>query len=994
MKKKGNNDGGAKKRIALAAAVVGVFLLAMTSLFARDVKEQLWEQSVGNLMEATQQGCKTLKVQLQHDFETMATVAEQLQTVSSADSEYLNVMAGYFRQLEGSGGLYLEGGSIFPNGIHADEEAVAVLRDNAGDRGIIDPHISSVTGVNVFQLYTEVTLQDGVSGYLVKEYEVSGIVDTFSLSFYNDAGFSYVVNTRGDVLIRPPHPGSNKTVKNLFDMFPEPENDKGSLDQFAQALEEQRTGRAVFSYQGERTVFCYTPLGLGADWYLISIIPEKVVNAQTTNILMRSFALIGGIILGIVLLVVYYIIYVNRTNKKLRSQADYIGHLYNAVPEGIALLTVEEPCTLLQLNEEGLRLLGYPEGTPNDALKGRPLRMALLPEDYPSIGQLLREMADKGGKNVFEYRTVKADGSCFWSAGIVEKTLDENGIPVLIAAFHDITDEKLAEEEAEREKRQERLTLVGAISNAYPVIISMNLTKDTLNFVYVQPGLMTPLGTQTSYSQLFEDMLSTVHPEDQARFRRRFSPESLHSVLGREKKEVFLEVRQMMNDGNYHWTSTQIIDVDNPYSQERLAVIISRRVDEQRYEQEQRRQALQSALDNARAASDAKSRFLSNMSHDIRTPMNAIIGMTAIASAHLDEKEKLRDYLDKISLSSSHLLSLINDILDMSRIENGKITLREEAFNLRELVSDTADLVSPQARAKHLKLEVSAETLQNENVVGDSLRIRQIFLNILSNAVKYTPEGGSVSVEIGEGQIWRKGVQSFLFKCTDSGIGMDSDFLERLFLPFERARNSTASRIAGTGLGMAITKNLVDLMNGDIAVESCEGRGSVFTVTLPLQLQDEGSGGCGEEQTVSDSREPEHDFTGRRILLVEDNELNREIAREMVSETGAEIEEACDGEQAVSRMASSEEGYFDLILMDIQMPKMDGYEATKAIRNLNRKDAAKIPIIAMTANAFDEDVRTALRAGMNAHFAKPIGMEDFRRILGRFLAAGKEGQDG
>ena len=1104
----------AKKRIFWAAVVVGAVLVVLTSLFIRAVQRQLWEQSIRTIMESTQQGCNTLRVQLKDDYEAMGNVAGYIKNFTMEENEEIDEVLSSFSLVEKGVGLYLPDGTSLPAPIKKDEKADIYLKENTKNTGIIDPHISSVTGVNVFDLFVKMTLKDGAECYLVKEYEVDEIIDSFTLSFYNNAGFSYVVNGKGDVLIRPPHPNSNKTVKNLFDMLPDSYNDKELVGQFAESLESLKTGWAVFNYQGEDTVFCYTPLKLESDWYLISIIPQKVVSAQTEEILRRALALIGCILLGIALLAAFYLRYAKRTNRKLRNQADYIGHLYNAVPEGIALLTVEFPHHFIQINQEGLFLLDYPDGSSNDVIKGRQLDEVICPEDRKRMGELFKKTAESGNKNVFECRVIKADGSLFWAAGIVERTLDENGLPVLITAIHDITNEKLAEEEAEREKLQERITLVGAISNAYPVIISLNLTKDQIRFIYVKQGLMLNLGDQDSFSVLFSEMEKTIHPESREDFRSRFAPDSLKKALGQEKNEVFLEAKQLLSDGNYHWISTQIIYVDNPYSEDKLAILISRRIDEQRHEEEQRRQALQSALDNAKAASEAKGRFLSNMSHDIRTPMNAIVGMTAIATAHLDDRNRVLECLKKIGLSSKHLLSLINDVLDMSKIESGKVSIREEPFNFAELVADVVELVRAEAKARQQVLDIHMELLKNEEVIGDPLRIRQVCINILSNAIKYTEPGGKIHVEVKQEGSLRRGYQRYLFRCTDNGIGMSEKFLKKLFLPFERMQDSTSSKVVGTGLGMAITKNIVDLMNGDIQVESKLGEGSVFTVTIPLQTQTTQQEDVPEEwigirclivdddrqtcenavellesmglrpqfttngacavRTVIEAKDTEDpyllvivdwkmpdmdgvevarriraeigpevpvivltaydwteieaearnagvtafiskpfyrtkicyllselseekdlevqqsfsvlpDFGGKRILLVEDNEMNREIAGTLIEEMGLKVEEAYDGAQAVQMFENSEAGYYDLILMDIQMPKMDGYEATKRIRSLDRSDAAQIPIIAMTANAFEEDVRKALRSGMDAHFAKPIDMAELELLFIRYL---------
>lgn len=986
-----NNEGSkdTKKKIILAAVGVGAVLCILTFIFIRGVKSQLWEQSVENIIESTQQGRNTLRIQLQDDYESIAAVAGYIERYSKADKKEIEEIVTDYAQVEHGIRLYLEDGSCIPADSRPDTEAEKVLADTEDKKGIINPHISSASGLKVFDLFMKITMQDGTEGYFLKEYEVENIVSSFSLSFYNNEGFSYVVNTQGEILIRSPHPNSNKTVKNLFDILPETENNPDSLKKFSRSLKDLRTGWAVFSYQGEGSVFCYTPLKLQTDWYLVSIIPEKVVGAQTNKILYRAMALIASILAGILLLAVFYHRYVNKANRRLGNQAKYIGHLYNAIPEGIALLTAGSPHRFIQLNQEGLRLLGYPENAANDLLGGEYFQDMLHLEDREKNAKLFENTAMSDRKNVFECRIRRADGSFFWAGGIVEKTLDENGGPVLIAAFHDVTDEKLEEEAAEREKLQERITLVGAISNAYPVIIHMNLTKDTLGFIYTKPGLMVRLGEQRAYTELFEDMFCTVHPDYLEEFKRRFAPENLTTALGKDKKEIFLEVKQILSDGKYHWTSTQIIYVDNPYSEDKLAILISRRTDEQRREEERQNQALQSALDNARAANKAKSEFLSNMSHDIRTPMNAIVGMTAIAEAHLDDKQRVGECLRKIEISSRHLLSLINDILDMSKIESGKLSLRAEPFDFRQLVEETVELIKAEADAKTIQINMQLESKTEEMAVGDPLRIRQIYINILSNAVKYTPEGGSVFVEARQEKGARRGYRNHVFTCSDDGIGMGAEFLDKLFQPFERAQDSTNSRIAGTGLGMAITKNLTDLMNGSIQVKSRPGKGSVFTVVLPLPLQDV----CQTDQLRSQAEYQEGfqgisgkvEYSGKRLLLVEDNEINREIARELLGEMGLKIEEACDGEEAVRKVEMSREGYYDLVLMDIQMPKMDGYEAVKTIRSLSRGDAKTLPVVAMTANAFDEDVRLALLAGMNAHLAKPVDRAMLEEMLYRFL---------
>lgn len=515
---------------------------------------------------------------------------------------------------------------------------------------------------------------------------------------------------------------------------------------------------------------------------------------------------------------------------------------------------------------------------------------------------------------------------------------------------------------------------------------------------------------------------------------------------------------------------------------------------------------LQQALKAAESANQAKSSFLSNMSHDIRTPMNAIIGMTSIAQNHLDEKGRVQDCLNKIQTASSHLLGLINDVLDMSRIDSGKATINEDRFSLADLVHDLAVLLRPLAANKNQDLVIDVADITRESLMGDVLYLRQIFVNIISNAIKYTQEGGHIHVRMSQ----RPGpdpLQIILdFTCEDDGIGMSQEFLQRIFLPFERAQNTTLGKVEGTGLGMAITSSLVEQMHGVIKVKSALGEGSLFTVELPLSVDTEAENtvslagmtvlvvdpdseqaeqvcrylreGCVEPVTLSSgveavtwitqaqfedrppyavllglsmgesavldlaahirsqlgpqvpilllsdkdweqmeysarragitgfvpcpifrgrlfqalSSEAEQkqvgsrdDFSGMRILLAEDNALNREIAIELIGETGAQVEAAEDGQQALDAFAASAENYYDLILMDIQMPVMDGYEAVRRIRALPRPDAKTVCIAAMTANAFVEDIKKARDAGMDEHIAKPVDIKSVEEIMGKCI---------
>ena len=390
-------------------------------------------------------------------------------------------------------------------------------------------------------------------------------------------------------------------------------------------------------------------------------------------------------------------------------------------------------------------------------------------------------------------------------------------------------------------------------------------------------------------------------------------------------------------------------------------------------------QALSEAVRAAEAANRAKSTFLSNMSHDIRTPMNAIIGFTTLAVSNIDDQKRVRDYLGKILSSGSHLLSLINDILDMSRIESGKIHLEETEVSLSDVLHDLKTIISGQINAKQLEFYIDAMEVTNEDVYCDKTRLNQVLLNLLSNAVKFTPAGGTVSVRLKQFPGTVKGIELYEIRVKDNGIGMSPEFVEKIFSPFERERTSTVSRTQGTGLGMAITKNIVDMMGGTIEVQTEQGKGTEFIVRLPFRLQ-------SEKHHTERSAELEglkalvvdDDFntSGRCILLVEDNELNSEIIVEILNEYGYMVDTAGNGAQAVEKVKNSKPGNYDLVLMDVQMPVMNGYEATRQIRALNDPALAGITIIAMTANAFDEDKKKALECGMDGFLTKPIVIEE------------------
>ncbi len=392
-------------------------------------------------------------------------------------------------------------------------------------------------------------------------------------------------------------------------------------------------------------------------------------------------------------------------------------------------------------------------------------------------------------------------------------------------------------------------------------------------------------------------------------------------------------------------------------------------------EREKARAQIEEALKKAEAASKAKTVFLSNMSHDIRTPINGIMGMVTIAKQE-EMSPKAANCLEKIDSASHHLLSLINDVLDMSRIESGKTVIEFEPIDIRTLIDNCSSIIQGQLQSRDIEYTVNYENIKNPNLLVDSLHLRQVLINILGNAVKFTPDGGKISFDVTEAE--SDGEYTELnFVISDNGCGMKPEFLEHIFEAFSQENGGSRAKYKGTGIGMAISKNLAELMGGTILVESELNVGSTFTVVLPFKIDNI------ERKYVS---ETVVSAKGIKALLVEDNELNAEIAQTILEEEGIIVTLAENGRAAVEAFAGNPPGTYDIILMDIMMPEMNGYEATRAIRALDREDAPAIPIFAMTANAFDEDKRAALEAGMNSHITKPIDFSILIKEIGKFLS--------
>ena len=668
-------------------------------------------------------------------------------------------------------------------------------------------------------------------------------------------------------------------------------------------------------------------------------------------------------------------------------------------------------------------------------------------------------------------------------------------------------------------KKEYDADILKAFSQSYFTGVLVNVVEDRYEVLHLA-SWMRYISEKGSYTQFLEEILSdSIIQEYQGQLREKLDLSYIKKVLNEDElteidRSYYIDYK-VIRKGQRRWWRVSVVIVDlcedgNP----KHVLVLFKDITKQKEKDMEYQRTLKEAYQLAERANQAKTTFLNNMSHDIRTPMNAIIGFTSLAATHINEKERLKDYLSKIMTSSNHLLSLINDVLDMSRIESGKVKIEESPCSIPVVMHDLRNILQTDIKAKRLDFFIDTVDVVDENVICDKLRLNQILLNCMSNAMKYTKTGGTVGLRIIQKGHSAEGFADYDFVVKDNGIGMSKEFAEHIFEPFTREETSTVSRIPGTGLGMAITKNIVDMMGGTIKVKSELGVGSEFTISLRFKttqqngkrgvikelngfralVADDSMDSCasvekmlrtiglrpewttsgkeaifraryaaqendpfqvyiidwlmpdmngievvrrirmeiGDEVpiiilTAYDWADIEQEareagvtafcakplfvselydvlqnasrpvktkdktileveaFKGKEILLVEDVELNRESAETILTEAGFHVNSVEDGKQAVDYMESEKGDMIDLILMDVMMPVMDGYEATQKIRQLEDKTKADIPIIAMTANAFEEDAKAAIEAGMNAHMAKPIRIESLYEIIEQYL---------
>lgn len=775
---------------------------------------------------------------------------------------------------------------------------------------------------------------------------------------------------------------------------------------------------------------------------------------------------------------------------------------------------------ILSINRAALKILGYDSVEELQKDGFFMIAPSVVEEDKPKLHRSIQSLKKVGDSVSMEYRVRHSDGEILYVLGSF-KLVEEDGELYCQRFLLDRTAQKLQEEEARQKDKRKQEELIHALSIEYNLVCYFDLNTGigrALRIGECKNNLLEPI---FSGDLILEDVMGQyietgVYEEDKESLRFAASRKHLEQMLS-EKSVAHMNYR-ITCCGELRYFQMKAVRAGK-WDKNHGIVLGFRSVDEENRAEREKNELLENALFQANRANKAKSIFLSNMSHDIRTPMNAIIGFTALAITHIEQKEKVEEYLKKIMTSGNHLLSLINDILDISRIESGKIHLEEELCSLPEIMHELRNIIQADIHTKQLDLYMEAIDVQEEEVYCDRLRLNQVLLNLLGNAVKYTPSGGKVSMKLIQKCGAPDGYKIYEFHIKDTGIGMSREFVSHIFEPFERENNSTISGIQGTGLGMAITKNIVDMMNGTITVNSEQGVGTECIVSFPLRvseskkekpeiselsgvralvvdddfnicdnvscmlkeiglraewtlsgkeavlrtrqavmrndeyfvyiidwllpdmngievarrirqetgrdvpiivltaydwcdIEDEAreagvTAFCGKPlffselygclnsivntsinvKTVSEGKGP---IRKGRILLTEDNELNQEIAVAILEEAGFSVEVAQNGQVAVDMLSASEPGYYQVVLMDIQMPVMNGYDAAKAIRNLENHKLASLPILAMTANAFEEDKQEALKSGMNGHIAKPIDVKTLMEVLDQVLGVSEQ----
>jgi len=966
--------------VFISIMVCLICILIMGLFYVTSVREGLLDQAIANVLSMTQQHQVAFSNFIELDRERLHSFAVNFAEGTSTDGETIENKLTAFNRVDAvyvvydiDHGLYY---SNYTNGPQEIPEDLLETYSSLRGSGIRKPYQSVITGNTVFGYYESFRFADGAYGLLQKAYDSSRISAEFSLSFYNDQGFAFVTDTDGDVLLRSTGSINGYAADNVLDFISSSEEGSGQhaeRERLNNLLSEHRVGTETFHSGGIEYVYTFVPVSAYSDWYLISIVPYSAMLGEANHVVNNSqiASVILMLLLVTLVLATFYIQHTSRNAEKKEQAIHYHEQRFN-----------------------------------------------------------------------------------------------------MLATF--------------------------LANNTDDVYIMMD--RDTYAVDFISPNIFRVLGISE------EEVARNIGVLGYATYTSSDAPtyDDLHRLLAGSTLGPFDTERINPQTGMHCWFRETVYAV-NIQDQEKIVTYISNRTTEH-----ETQETLSMALETARIANKSKSSFLSSMSHDIRTPLNAIIGLIVLLQQDAHEPDRVIEYAQRMSAASQHLLALINDILDMNKIESGSVKLNIADFNMAEVVDEIVSIIRPQTKAKRQEFKISISQLPHEHLCGDKMRINQVLINLLSNAMKYTQVGGTIEIAVCELPQVIQHYSHIQFRVKDNGMGMSEEYLKVIFDPFTREKDTLTNKIQGTGLGMAITKSLVDLMGGTIQVESKKDQGSTFTVELDLRIQDGEVDAAfwtnhsiqrmivvdNEEDTcrhvitsmlhtgvevlyetdgqtalatIRAARESGNPFDlilldwkmpglnglqtarlirqnysrkipiliftaydweeiedeaseigidhfvpkpfflsnfmravekvmgsrkiaaaattkvsaaqGKRFMIVEDIEVNRLILNKILTNCGAECVAAENGQVAVDLFTKSAPGTYDMILMDVQMPVMNGYDATRAIRASDHPEASTIPIVAMTANAFADDVRDALDSGMDAHIAKPIVLEQLELTM-------------
>ncbi len=856
------------------------------------------------------------------------------------------------------------------------------LNGMKGNTGLELIFNSRATHETLLMFYSPVIFDGEAVGVLIGAFQADNkLAKLLTATYFGEQANLYLCTQEGKIVASNLPLDTNADL-NITDLA---RDDKALIDSMRQSM--QSSNNLHFTLESQKSGGFLTKLQ-ETGWFLIQIFPEAA------NVTMVHEANKAGFRLEMMLLLIFGLVlaalvhFYRKDRQDIAKIAEKREEYKNAVlADAIVVLEVNLTKNLIW---EGIWKNKDGNMTSVEKFMG-----SEIPCDYDAyIVRWANAFVDEGSRELFLQKTGRAYLNGQFEQGKSEITFEyyakslqggrifvrrstylaadkKSGDVIAYNNVKDITEQRQKEEQMHQYEQMLIMTASGMYQGVWQIDLS-DFSTVYLSFEdnHIIPRDKEDLNTWLSGQEHY------VHPDDIERLKEKLSPENLLKMPVGGSFRCNFRSSETNGNGLHRVYTTSAFKAER---NGKLYINLVTMDNTAAIENEMKQKALiEDALLRAESANSAKTKFLSNMSHDIRTPMNAIIGFTTLAISHIDDKEQVRGYLGKIADSSNHLLSLINDVLDMSRIESGKIRLEEAECNLSDVVNELKNMLMMEMQSRKLEFNIDTAEMADEQVICDRLRLKQIMLNLLGNAMKFTNPGGRVSVRIIERPEKNRKEAIYEFRVKDNGIGMSEEFQKHIFEPFERERSSTVSGIQGTGLGMAITKNIAEMMGGTVSVISKKDVGTEFIVKLPLKKS-------AAKQAEAVIREEEKSvpatgmsINGQRILLVEDNVLNREIAGEILREAGLIVEEAEDGSIAVDMLLERGPGYYSLVLMDIQMPIMDGYATTQAIRSFENKELANIPIIAMTANAFEEDKRRALEAGMNAHVAKPI---DVRQLL-------------